>query len=243
MYTIQPIHMRNFFVYIFLCFIPLLSYGQFHTSIDLVSSIDYNREAIGFLNLDENTNFDIAINQAEYNHRFGVNFNARIFDDLLFKTGLRFAEVGFSSQKSFDDIYNVSMFGIFNPLFIISYQYRFIEIPLVFRYEIGKKKLQFYVEAGFSPHFYLNSQEVVDFELDTRTTTFDDSVKRTNIAFVFAVGVNYKISKYLQMFIQPTIRNFKNNSRIIFGILLNDRPVSYGLEIGVRRALSLEKEK
>ena len=108
--------MKKILIFICLASLPYLSLSQFHTSIDLVGSYDFKNEQtfkFGFRRGNINT---------RKSYRFGANFNFRVFDQGLIKTGIRYAK---QVQKVFED---QTIEGFLHLEFVDEY---YLEVPLV----------------------------------------------------------------------------------------------------------------
>jgi len=219
------------FLIIFFCFIntPAFLLSQHQSSIDIVSSLDYS--SIFLLKPDETTSNN---GTHKINYRFGGNFNFRIFDRTSFKTGIRYAQLGY--VESYQEYERPDQTILFARV-LIDQQY--IEVPLIFRYEFGSKKTSIYSEFGIAPHFYLRTKHTI------QNSHFKDSYYyrnpiylnniRMRIAYIIGLGINHNISKQLQLFVQPTYRFYPKFSNTI----INRGQISMGFEFGVRRAISI----
>ena len=71
--------------------IPVLSFSQFTSSIDLAGELDYSYRHLSTSETDEiyRTIFEIRQQeQAKTGVRFGFNYNKRLAKNLVFKTGI-----------------------------------------------------------------------------------------------------------------------------------------------------------
>ncbi len=229
---------------IFSFFLTTMS-GQKDMSIDIVGSFDYsgasNYDFISGINLNS-----ISIKSSKTSiintNRFGVNFSFRIYENMMFKTGIRLAELGSKFNAEYSHTSQCYVPGeLVREREFLQYEEEFsnnfIEIPLILRYEYSKKRLSPYFEVGISPHFYMNSKRSYrtvnnngfSYNIDEVTTGFS----KLQLVFVFSAGMNYNISQSLTAFAQPTIRRHLNS------IQINPdgtkaRFYSMGLEYGVR---------
>jgi len=189
--------------------------------------------------------------------KFGASFSFRIFDEKLFKTGIRYMTLGeeYSSTPSTEfGVLNSpgSQNPTFTPVFIdYNRKHRFIEIPLVFRHEFRKKNICPYFEIGLSSLFYLNTKTTFDKRNGKSITVSDLSdhhleFKKRQLLFNFSFGISHNTSNSLQLYVQPNLQCQltelldSNNSGIIYG-----KYYSFGLEFGVRRQFGsyFSKEK
>jgi hypothetical protein len=101
-------------------------------------------------------------------YRYGLNFNQRIKSNLYFKTGFRYAKVGYQSEvkelRFGNDIQiaiasgDVVVEDIPTHEFQEEYSYTFIEIPLMVRYELKNHRFTPFFEIGMWPNFYVKSE-------------------------------------------------------------------------------------
>jgi len=224
---------------IYFCFFisPFFTYGQFDYSFDFISSLDYTTFSRRV--------FSVKIN-SKLNYRIGGNFNLRIFDNVMLKTGVRYAELGFTHNM--DDIRWPSEIGpngyIPDPTLVKyihqSIDLRYIEIPWLGRYEFSKKKINLFIELGASPHIYLSTRETTKSNLNSETIYREDNEKRIRFIFVVGIGLNFNISNKIQLFIQPTFRLYPL-TQTLFSVEPGRR--SIGVEFGFRRGFVFNERK
>lgn len=213
-------------------------FSQKDMSIDIVGSFDYtNTTNSNQTFTGSNTGW-----KGIFTYRAGANFNFRIFEKVMFKTGFRYANLG--DSFFIDDLRWPSEIGPNGfqpdpslPRYINSVtKHRFIEVPLIFRYEINNKKFAPYFEVGLAPHIYINTKSLYETNLESssETSDFSESISDFNklqIAAVVGFGVNYKIRERSQLFAQPTLRY---NLHRISDNPNDDRLISIGIEFGYR---------
>lgn len=228
--------MKKIFTYFFLSIIPFISHAQFDYTLDFVTSLDHNT-------IDSNTPSE---DSPRYNYRIGGNFSIRIFDNIMFKTGLRYAQVGYEFKREFRILGRPDSGGFYSYTIGIRRDVadqRFIEIPLISRYESGSRKLSFFFEFGLSPHIYLSSEYRVTTDIDTTIDGGDDTLiggKRFLLALVLGGGINYTATEKVQLFIQPTFRSYASNTS---NFAENVKVSSIGLEIGIRRGFKFKNSR
>lgn len=230
--------MKKIITYFCFSLLPFVAFSQFNTSIDFISSVDYTYRPTSF----------IADEDGQLNFRIGGNFNFRIFDKITMKTGIRYAQIG--STLRFDGLRfgnGVTIIGgsgstfpnsMTTTLSHISTTKRYIEIPLIARFEFGHKKLSYYFEAGVSPHLYFQTKNT-EVSTSASTSTITNDIKRGEkrllLGYVIGFGLNYGMSEKMQLFVQPTMRVYTNSSDPN-GFVRGYR--SLGLEFGFRRGIS-----
>ncbi len=219
----------------FLCIanMPAFLLSQHLTSIDIVSSLD--RSSIFLLKPDGTTSNNST---HKSNFRVGLNFSFRIFDKTYFKTGIRYAQLGY--VESYNEYKGPDQTILFEKV-LIDQQY--IEVPLIFRYDFRTKKTTIYFEFGLAPHFYLKTKHTIQNSHFNDSSYYRDPIYLNNIrmrlAYIIGFGINHNISKQLQLFVQPTYRFYPKFSNTI----INRGQISMGFEFGVRRVISfVDKE-
>ena len=92
--------MKRFFLPFFL-FIPFITFSQINTSLDVVGGLEYSFRT---LITNDNTGKFIASTRSNetgsINYRYGLNFNKRLSDKFLLRTGVRYVQGGFKSGKT-----------------------------------------------------------------------------------------------------------------------------------------------
>lgn len=174
---------------------------------------------------------------------FGVNVNFGISGSSFIKTGLRYKSVG--TKVYLDNLRWPSEIGPngFEPdptlprYFDNTRSYRFIAIPIMYRYQFNRSKLTPFFEIGILPHFYFNTKVTSESNVskmeETRNET-SDGFKRMITAGVLSVGMNYKISDENGIFIQPIYTYFLNGFSSQF---VATEISSFGFELGLRHRM------
>lgn len=225
--------MKTKLILLFLC-LPFLGIGQFSSSLDVIIGSEYSyRHLLTTSSEDSGVQFTIDrkdLESPKYNWRFGVNYNKKLSQKFYLKTGLRLARGGYvlnqfyalqygtqhDGQGGFDP--NAPTLEEFNDL-NISYNYLFVEIPIVGRYQLSEKKWSPFIEFGVSPMISLEKSNLRTYN-------------KFHLASNLSVGVNYTPFEKVQFFAQPIFRYHFTN-------LVDDTPIkehlyNYGLEFGAR---------
>lgn len=256
MHSILPLLKRRFIaktiVLLFLITTSSVSFSQIHTSIDFVSGVDFTRMS-GITEISPGSNLASFQIDEKINYRVGANFNFRIFEKMLIKTGLRYVQIGFKENFNLPNDYQFGwinangnqintvntgdIFSVMQDPKYNAYDQKFIEIPLISRIELSDKKLALFLEIGISPHIKLSSRNKQISALGKET--IDENVeifgsKKMLVALIFGIGLNYNVSDNYQFFAQPTIRCYCSDSDK--GRYRNAIE-NIGVEIGVRRVL------
>lgn len=214
--------------------LPLLGFSQFDYSLDFAASVDRNTSVISASSGSIET-------FPQYNLRIGGNINYRISENTFIKSGIRFAEV--ESRTIESGLRWPSEIGPngFEPdptlprYFDNTFNFSYVAIPLVARYEFRKKKLAFFVEGGFSFHFKVNSEIETRSNVSTTSASIAGTDEGVDIAYVLSGGLNYNVNQIFQLFLQPTIRVIDTNSSMILRI---SKIRNYGIEFGIRRGFN-----
>ncbi|MEL7122594.1 MAG: hypothetical protein AAFO07_24320 [Bacteroidota bacterium] len=230
---------------------PSLGYNQVNSSIDLVAGFESSFRNLSTSN-EEQAIQDILTRrndteEANTNWRFGFNYNKRLKNKVFLKTGLRLARVGYNEivdgliwgteHDGMGGFNNVD--SSFDRTVQVSRGFFFLEVPVVARLELSRKKFSPFIEMGFSPSLYLTTRVKSITETAIITDFSNQSGEFFNeLHFVgsIAIGANYSISDKIQIFGQPTFRYHITS-------LSKDRPIkeylfNYGVEVGIRRILN-----
>lgn len=176
------------------------------------------------------------------NFRFGANFGFRVATALMMKAGLRYASIGTTLING--DVRWPSEIGpngwIPDPALPRSIRStttdRFVELPLIVRYEINHHRWQPYIESGLSVHYYHNTKTA---SVGLSKSTMIERVASPNLnslqlAFVVGIGVQYAVSPDYQVYVNPTYRVHINE----WNTFLGERLSTVGVEFGLRRRLA-----
>lgn len=229
---------------IFLLFslFPIFLFAQSKSSIDFVFSVEHtNRVLYGYVETPENSFFGSRNDEkGKMSSRIGFNYNLRIRPNIYFKTGLRYAKVGYHSDAQSIRIGTLTIATTGNGGTIGAFEsvrlgntinYKFIEVPLVLRYEFQATAFSPFLEVGLSPHFYLDTGS-------SRMIKIDDfeyvNFNTLQIVGSLSFGVRYQFSERLQVFGQPIFRYHVTD--------LSDDPeeehlYGFGVELGIRANL------
>ena len=216
--------------------------GQINSSIDLLAgfnltyrNLDGGGNSVG--NAVKMTRDESEIRKS--NIHIGFNYNKKIDSKRHFKTGLRYLSLGYQSKPITLTFADMSTTEIY-----FTYDYQFIEVPLQIRFDFADQKtLVPFAEIGLGTTYLLGNVQVLyqDGEEDTRTRnptgiTFNKLLFALNAS----AGLNYHLPDpgtviYVQALMRYNVRSlYENNTlrELLFG---------YGVEVGVRRALSFDE--
>ena len=228
---------------LFLTFTSLM-YAQHNSSIDFVGSLDYSFRFFNYSGDDDLwASFAEDRNvkeEVKSNWRYGLNYNKRLKNNLFLKTGLRLGSVVYNEHvTSIVDIDNQEgpvTVELHRDLQFI-YNYIFIEIPVMARWEWNANNWSPYIEAGLSPHIYLTNRErqIVDIENEVYwSRNGDGNIHNFQFVASLSFGLNYQLNHNLQIFAQPVGRYHITS---LGKGPVKERLWSVGLEVGVRKGL------
>lgn len=214
--------------------------SKLSNSIDVVIGGDFGFRMITRTSSDPETQqeFENRRNLEKYklNYRFGFNYYQGITGNLSIKTGLRFANPGFSiSDTNLEDL-NEDINGIEKKWISEGSEYRYnyhmIEIPLGVKYVISNTYCDPYFEAGLSANVYWKTIVQERFHKGgSESNSISEDINRVNwIGFVASGGtfdISRKISGFIQLMARCQINNLRSGD-------LNERIISLGLEAGGR---------
>lgn len=251
--------MKSFLYTIFFLFLCHSIYSQFAYSIDLVVGPEYSYRNL--LVTDDAANVDQDILQrnlslrdgetAKRNFRFGFNFNKYIDNGFYFKSGLRYVSGGYNGEKQTDIEWpsEVDENGNYTPdpaLFHENqfiYNFRFIEIPGIFRYHISDGRFAPFIEAGLSLHIYAHTITKQITEFGTTVNKFHDGEANGDLSTVgvFSIGFEYLLNTDYALFFQTAGRYHLVPRRQ--SVVIQDHLYNFGVEFGMRRRLGPKKRR
>lgn len=228
----------------FLC-LPLFGVSQ-NNSIDIYGSLDWTYR---YLTSDDefggkNSPFLTVRDDEmpELNWALGLNYNRKISEKWYFKTGVRFAVLGYETgirylywPSEYDDEGNFVDDPDLPSAVKWDFDYFFLEIPILFRYELNQKTWAPFVEAGLSPSFHLTTKQTT-FSNGERIVEYDDEafvqLNRFHIVGNLSLGINRKLSTNWQLFGQSVFRCHLTKA---VDNIVREYLYSLGWEMGIRR--------
>ncbi len=183
-----------------------------------------------------------AGDKKKMNYRIGFNYEQKLAEKIWFKTGARFAKIGFVDSHLSDLRWgseNVSGTWVKDPSLpheikdIV--EYSFIEVPAIIRFEFTDKRWQPFFEVGIGNNFYLKSKFIqkTDIRKDFSESREPD-VNKYQLSGILSIGVNYAFCEDFKLFLQPVYRHHITQ--------VNDMSseihlINYGVEVGARLRL------
>lgn len=231
---------------LFCILLSTVAVAQNSTSFDFVGSIDYAFRTLKTSSSDQavldmlNIRADKETPKVSWN--VGFNYNRRLAPAFVLKSGLRLASIGYFVEKNADlrwaSEYNSQGVWVLDPTLPheirFSKDYWLIEMPIVGRLELGKRRWAPFIELGLAPSVYLTTRTTTRTDLDTNSN-FQRSRSNLNqfqLAGIVSGGINYSINHNIQVFGQPTVRYYL--TRLTTGPI-QEHLYSYGLEVGIRK--------
>ena len=180
------------------------------------------------------------------NSRFGINYYLGLGDRLSIKTGIRFANPGFSissieeinPEQNINDINKTYQFESKGG-FQYEYKYQMIAVPIGIKYTLGRVYCNPYVEVGVSTYFYRKtlveqSQFIAtgNERINKNALLIEEPISKTNYFGFIASGGDFPIGNNLHGFSQIVLRYQFNNLRPESRI--EEKMILMGMELGVR---------
>lgn len=188
-----------------------------------------------------------AFEEPKISWKAGLNLNIELGKTIELKTGLAHTQVSYYEMIIRDVRWPSEHDG--NGGFLddpslpndikFSLNYRFIELPVDFRFEFLEGKWQPYLELGFSMMLYRATKA-------TQTTEFgivSNISKESNVSEISffgnaAFGVNYQITNEFQLFMQGGYQEQLNQLK---SLSIDERLFQYGVVFGFRKLMNLER--
>jgi hypothetical protein len=220
---------------------PIFGFGQTKQSIDLVGGVDYSYRFLTGSGSDKSViNFR---NNGEIGHigwRTGFNYNRRLSNKFFVRTGLRLSSIGYKSTITNLQWPIQNNNGTYEPDPTLPhelqtfYDYSFVEIPLVGRYEFNQKKWAPFVELGVFNSMLLKARARTILGTNTISQSAISNVKKNHLTGFMSFGLNYSINDHYQIFAQTSARY---NLTRLYNATPNEHLFGLGGELGIRRQL------
>ena len=241
--------MKTIIIQLLILIIPTITFGQMNSSFDFIFGIE-NSYRILKSSSEEPIVQGILVDRdnrelKKSNWRVGFNYNKRLSNNFVLKTGIRLASVGYKDEKK-TDLRWPSEIGpngyMFDPSLPHELQlirdYWFLEIPVAARFEITKKKFSPFLEFGVSPTVYISTRTKQITDIDTKVTYQRGGTSDYNnvhlVGFA-SLGVNYSLNDKFQLFGQGIYRYHLTK---LIDAPIEENLYNYGVEVGVRRRLN-----
>lgn len=195
--------------------------GEVNMSYGLNASYAINkrltvRSGVNRVNLGYNTNDVVVFSSvnASTSTKTLNTLSSNVSDNMAQTSAISAGEnVSIISATSFKSI-NIAAFETTNTS--INQSFGFIEVPLELQYAISTKRLGVNVIGGFSSLFLNNYESVSVIEGQRTRLQEADNINNTSYSANFGLGLNYKVSKKINLNLEPMfkyqINTFKNTS-------------------------------
>ncbi len=108
---------------------------------------------------------------------------------------------------------------------------KFINVPLMVRFQLTKKKITWYANGGFSANFIVQEKAKINMNNSEMTIiNHSNSLKKMNYGFLFGAGVQYNMYEDFGIFIEPVFRG--SLTSITRNYVVNSYPYSLGINVG-----------
>ncbi|HYV90252.1 MAG TPA: hypothetical protein VE978_00645 [Chitinophagales bacterium] len=109
---------------------------------------------------------------------------------------------------------------------------KFINVPLMVRYQVTKNRFTWYANTGVSANFMIQELVKVSFGTFKKTIVNNiDGLKKVNYGFLVGAGSQYNFNNGLGIFIEPVIKG--SITSLTHKTPLNCYPYSFGLNAGI----------
>jgi len=227
---------------------PFLGISQINSSIDLISGVEYSYRVLYPSGGGSFGKMFIEVRkgeQSKFNYRYGLNYNRRLSDKFHLRTGIRFLQGGYKSKKITDLRWGSENSGgawVQDPnlpheiQFI--YNFLFLELPIVARWERKGEKFNLFLETGLAPTLYLTTKtrQITDLDAGEFETMFNESLSQLQVVGLVSVGANYNLNKSIQLFAQPILRGHLTQQ--VYNVGIKEHLINMGIEFGLRRKIN-----
>lgn len=232
-------------IILILLLFPVICSAQVKSTIDFIFGVEHSNRV---LKTDSDEYFMNIImdsrkgESGKINFRVGFNYNQPLANKVYLKSGIRLASVGYKGEKKTGLIFPSEIdptSGVQNDPNLPNeiqffYDYWFIEIPIIGRYEFNNKKFSPFIEAGISPNIYITSKTKSITDINSSTNFSDQtnsSFNRLNFSANISFGVNYHLSPKWIMFGQPI---FRYHFTKLVDAPIKEYLYNFGIEFGAR---------
>ncbi len=238
---------------------PLYSYRSLETQNEAMAlADDLNQAESGMLAYSGGVNVNysllrrLSLQSGVYYSRYGVNVaNAYVFEDLTAEglSNARFYSINNSSGtidiKNVDYVTNKADHKYFTPGSTpfdrpsseissgeIVQNFEYIEVPLILRYKLIDRKIGFNLLGGLSTNLLVGSNTYYHSGGEREKIGKTTELKPINYSSIVGLGLDYSVSKHLNICLEPTFRYYLNS--INQSSLIRSYPYSIGVFTGLR---------
>ncbi len=174
----------------------------------------------------------------------GFHYNHQLGGQFFLRTGLRLTRIGYVNAWITDLRWghqHDGNGGFTNDPSLVrdlktTTSYSYVELPIAGRYEFGSGRWSPFVEVGLSPALYHATYTIrtIDTPQPRLSRSREESIRDLQLIGSLSAGCAYRLSPNWQVFGQPT---FRYHLTPLAEGPIQERLFSYGLELGIRRAL------
>jgi hypothetical protein len=196
-----------------------LYYSKYGQQTDAVNI--YEIHETGWDNTASESTTNVMISQSigtvSNNNEDLLKFNQSINDDEKNR-----AEISYFAEQTATDV----------DIDATATQYfEYLEIPLIIRYKIIDRKIDFNLLSGISTHFLIGNDIYLDY--DNMYDRFPENVNINNMNYSgsFGIGIEYPILSKLMLNVEPRFKYYLNP--IVKNPSYNIHPYSFGIFTGI----------
>ncbi len=232
-------------IILILLIVPILGFGQTKSTIDLVFGTEYSYRFINSVTDKSYDNYYINSRQGEtgkINYRIGANYNLRLGDKFWFKTGMRLANIGYQDVQNNRHRNSICLQNGLLPsiqyfpkkVTEVVYDYYFLEMPVIIRFEFNTKRISPFLEMGVSPNIYLVSKTKTVSDFGVESEYYFENFSFVNFSGSISFGVNAKVNNFFTVFFQPVYRYHFTKLVYYHTKDAKENLYNYGIEMGLR---------
>ncbi len=185
-------------------------------------SADYNYRKLTLNN--ENRDAKIKIESrnkyetAKYGYTTGIVLSFAINSKIVLNLGLQYSNKGYQIKKSTNAIRESDILSNTFKSSHFNYSYYYVDIPLSISYVIGKKRLQYLINAGLTANLFINDKKFQTNNFSSNYTYIqiyfpNYHSNKLNLSPTLSCGLIYRIHSKIDIRLEPTIRYQLFNTR------------------------------
>lgn len=174
-----------------------------------------------------------SIFRPKLGYAFGASFAYNFTNNLGLEVGLQYTNKGYKTDKLVFSQHLGFPWGNGNDYAVFYYSHNYLAVPLKLNVLLGKQKVRFLGSVGIETWILLNATnrqvEYKDNKQVSSTSESMNNINPVNISPILSVGIDWKLTDFLNLRVEPTFRygllNVTNNS--------TEKLISAGLNIGL----------
>lgn len=205
--------------------------NQSRFKIGIITQSNFSYRRLFMTEKTEINNFTIASrNQIEipkFGYTLGVNIETKLTDKLFLETGIAYSNKGYRTKKL--ELFGFGSNSTKSTHIRGVYSHHYIEVPLLFNYSVGEKKIKFTSSIGLGVNYLVTSllKKTIYYEdgsKESETNLMDDDLVKynnLNLSPLLGIGMEYQITNNSKIKILPIFS---------YGLLkIIDAPISSNL--------------